>query len=79
MLFPTSILPSWLQFIARFNPVTYALDGMRAALLSGANVLAVRKPVGVLLLIAVILLPFSMVVFSWALRRTKTTGTLTHS
>jgi ABC-2 type transport system permease protein len=79
MLFPTSILPSWLQFIARFNPVTYALDGMRAALLSGANVLAVKKPVGVLLLIAVILLPFSMVVFSWALRRTKTTGTLTHS
>ena len=79
MLFPTSILPDWLQFAARLNPVTYALDGMRAALLSGANLAVVWRSVAVLFLMAALLLPASIVVFSWTLRRTKTTGTLTHS
>jgi ABC-2 type transport system permease protein len=79
MLFPISILPGWLQFAARLNPVTYALNGMRAALLSGTTLAGIRRPVAGLLLFAAILLPSSMVVFSWALRRTKTTGTLTHS
>jgi hypothetical protein len=31
-----------------------------------------------LLLFSVILLPLSSVIFAWALRRTKITGTLTH-
>jgi ABC-2 type transport system permease protein len=79
MLFPISILPEWLRFIGRLNPVTYALDGMRAALLSGTNLVGVWQPIAVLLLMAAILLPASIAVFSWTLRRTKTTGTLTHS
>jgi ABC-2 type transport system permease protein len=79
MLFPTSILPDWLQFAARLNPVTYALNGMRAALLSGASVAVVWRPVAILFLMAAILLPISIAVFSRALRRTKTTGTLAHS
>jgi ABC-2 type transport system permease protein len=79
MLFPIGILPEWLQFVGRVNPVTYALDGMRAALLSGTNLAGVWQPIVVLLLMTAILLPASIVVFSWTLRRTKTTGTLTHS
>jgi ABC-2 type transport system permease protein len=78
-LFPVSILPAWLQLIARFNPVTYALDAMRAALLAGATVGALWRPLAALLLFAAILLPVSMSAFAWAVRRTKTTGTLTHS
>jgi ABC-2 type transport system permease protein len=79
MLFPVSILPDWLQFVARLNPVTYALDAMRAALLGGAGVAALWRPLAILLLFAAVLLPLSMSVFAWSLRRTKTTGTLTHS
>ncbi|MGC2769138.1 MAG: ABC transporter permease [Candidatus Acidiferrum sp.] len=78
MLFPVSVLPGWLQVIAYFNPVTYALDGMRAALLEGAGLSAVARPLLILVLFALILLPCSMLAFSWALRRTKSTGTLTH-
>jgi ABC-2 type transport system permease protein len=78
MLFPVSVLPDWLQLVARLNPVTYALDAMRAALLGGAGLHAVLQPLLVLLLFAAVLLPLSMVVFAWALRRTKTTGTLMH-
>ena len=78
MLFPVTILPDWLQFVARLNPVTYALDAMRAALLDGAGILEVARPLSALALFAVILLPLSIGSFSWALRRTKTTGTLSH-
>ena len=52
---------------------------MRAALLGGTGVTALWRPLGILLLFAAALLPISMSVFSWALRRTKITGTLTHS
>jgi ABC-2 type transport system permease protein len=79
MLFPVSILPNWLQLLARLNPVTYALDGMRTALLGNANFAALLYPLGVLLLFSVFLLPISVLTFSWALRRTKMNGTLTHS
>jgi ABC-2 type transport system permease protein len=79
MLFPVSVLPRWLQIIAQFNPVTYALDSMRAAVLAGTSLSGLWRPLAVLLLFAIVLLPTSMVVFAWALRRTKTTGTLSHS
>jgi ABC-2 type transport system permease protein len=78
MLFPVSILPNWLQIVARLNPVTYALDGMRTALLGDASFSALLYPLGVLLLFSVLLLPLSVLTFSWALRRTKMNGTLTH-
>ncbi len=78
-LFPVTILPPWLQIVARINPVTYALDGMRTALLGNAPFSALLYPLGVLLAFALVLIPCSVAVFSWALRRTKMNGTLTHS
>jgi ABC-2 type transport system permease protein len=78
MLFPVSVLPDWLQLVAKLNPVTYALEAMRAALLGGAGLHAVLQPFLVLILLAAGLLPLSMAVFAWALRRTKTTGTMMH-
>jgi len=78
MLFPVSILPDWLQFFARLNPITYALDAMRAALLGSARVQDLLQPIAILLCFAAILLPLSMLTFAAALRRTKSTGTLAH-
>jgi len=78
MLFPVDILPHWLQVVAHLNPVTYALDAMRGALLDGAGLASVGKPVLILLVFALVLLPCSVAAFSWALRRTKITGTLSH-
>jgi ABC-2 type transport system permease protein len=77
-LFPVSILPDWLQIIARFNPVTYALDATRAALLAGAGLATLWRPVAILLVFATVLLPLSMSAFAWSVRRTKATGTLSH-
>jgi ABC-2 type transport system permease protein len=78
MLFPVSILPDWLQVIAYLNPITYALDAMRAALLDHAAVRSLARPILILMLFAAILLPVSLLAFNWTLRRTKVTGTLTH-
>ncbi len=78
MLFPIDILPDWLRVVAKLNPMTYALNAMRAALLGGAGLRQVLPAIELLLLFAMVLLPLSMLVFSWTLARTKTTGTLSH-
>jgi ABC-2 type transport system permease protein len=78
MLFPVNILPPWLRVVASLNPVTYALDAMRAALLDGTGIAGIAPLLLVLVLFALVLLPASVAFFSWALRRTKMTGTLTH-
>src|SRR6266542_864955 len=38
--YPVSVLPSWLQPLAKISPAYYMLAGMRAALLAGAGVRA---------------------------------------
>jgi ABC-2 type transport system permease protein len=78
MLYPVSVLPVWLQYAARLTPVTYSLEGMRAAILGHASLRELLPSIGALLLFAAVLLPASFAIFSWALRRTKITGTLTH-
>jgi ABC-2 type transport system permease protein len=78
MLYPISVLPAWLQGVARLIPVTYSLEGMRAAILGHASTRELWPSIAGLVLFAIILLPISFAIFSWALRRTKITGTLTH-
>jgi ABC-2 type transport system permease protein len=78
MMYPVSVLPHPLQMLARVIPVTYSLEGMRAALLQGASWSELRPSIVALLIFAAILIPLSFVVFDYALRRTKVTGTLTH-
>ena len=36
-MLPVSIMPSWLQSIVRYNPVSYAVDGVRQMLLGSAS------------------------------------------
>ena len=78
IMYPISVLPRSLRFLARLIPVTYSLEGMRAALLGGAGWGQLWPSIAALLVFAVILIPLSFAVFAWAVRRTKVTGTLTH-
>ena len=78
IMYPVTVLPPFLQVVARFVPVTYSLQGMRVALLQNASIFSLWPTLRSLLLFALILLPLSLTVFAWALRRTKVTGTLTH-
>src|SRR6266511_3932103 len=36
--YPVSVLPEWMQWIAKISPATYALRGIRAEILGGAGV-----------------------------------------
>jgi ABC-2 type transport system permease protein len=78
MMYPVAVLPAPLQMLARVIPVTYSLEGMRAALLTGGGWEQLWPPLVALLIFAAILIPLSFAVFAWALRRTKITGTRTH-
>jgi ABC-2 type transport system permease protein len=78
MMYPISVLPGWLQYLARVTPVTYSLEGMRAAILGHASTRELLPSIAALLIFGALLLPISFAIFSWALRRTKITGTLTH-
>jgi ABC-2 type transport system permease protein len=78
MMYPISVLPVWLQYVARCIPITYSLEGMRAAILGHATIRALLPSLAGLLIFAIVLLPISFLIFSWALRRTKISGTLTH-
>ncbi len=79
MMYPVDVLPPVLQVAARLFPLTYSLQAMRVALLRDAPLAELWPALRALLLFAAVLLPASMVCFDWALRRTKATGTLTHS
>jgi ABC-2 type transport system permease protein len=35
-IYPIAMMPDWLQFISRINPLTYEVDALRALMLSGA-------------------------------------------
>jgi ABC-2 type transport system permease protein len=78
LMYPVSILPHWLQILARLLPITYSLEGLRSALLDGANFTALWPSIYKLMLFAAVLLPISFFIFAWALRRTKINGTLSH-
>jgi len=56
LLWPVSQMPDYLQWIAKFLPLTYGVEGIRALMLQGQNLLDISKDVSVLAAYAVGLL-----------------------
>ena len=75
-MFPIQSLPRPLELLARAMPLTYAIDGMRRALLEGQTVLTMAPTLGVLCGFGAILLPLSLAGLSLSLRRARQNGTL---
>ena len=61
--YPVSVLPEWMQWIAKVSPATYALDGIRAAILDGATLTDLWGDIWPLLLIGVVSIPLGLWVF----------------
>lgn len=74
--FPIQILPRPLELLARAIPLTYAIDGMRHALLDAQPLTAMMPTIIILGGFAVILLPLSLAALSQSLRRARQLGTL---
>jgi ABC-2 type transport system permease protein len=75
-LFPIDTLPKPLHFLAGLIPVTHSLNGMRLALLQGANFAPLPSEILYLAVFALLMLPVSVLVLSQTLRRARLNGTL---
>jgi ABC-2 type transport system permease protein len=75
-LFPVQTLPKPLRQLADLIPITHSLEGMRLALLEDASLAGVGHELLILAGFALILVPCSLLVFSWTLRRARLAGTL---
>jgi ABC-2 type transport system permease protein len=78
VIYPVSILPDWLQKFSYLLPITYSLEGMRLALLKGFSTTALLPHISVLAFFSTILLPISVGLFGYGVKRAKIDGSLTH-
>jgi len=62
--YPVDVLPGWMQFIAKFSPATYALEGARSAIMDGAPLSALWSDIWPLLIIGAVSIPLGLWVFS---------------
>ena len=74
--YPVSVMPEWMQWLAKISPATYALDGIRAAVLDGAGVGAVWGDLWPLLVSGAVAIPLGLLVFRTGERYAKRTGKL---
>ena len=77
--YEVSVLPEWMQAIATVSPVTYALEGSRAALQDGAGISELWDSISVLLVMGVVFVPLGLFVFHLGERYAKKTGKLKRS
>jgi ABC-2 type transport system permease protein len=75
--YPVSVLPGWMQWVAKISPATYALRGNRAQILHGAGL--AWADVWPLLLIGAVSLPLGVAVFKAGERYAKQHGKLKRS
>lgn len=72
---PVRLLPGPLQMIGQLLPITHALNGIRASL-QGASLFQMRGDLIWLMVMTALLLPLSLLIFSYAVKRAKVDGTL---
>jgi len=75
--YPVSVLPTWMQWIAKISPATYALRGNRDQILNGAGLR--WADVWPLLVIGALSIPIGLVVFRAGERYAKQHGKLKRS
>jgi ABC-2 type transport system permease protein len=75
--YDVSVLPGWMQWIAKISPATYALRGNRAQILNGAGL--AWADVWPLLVIGLISVPLGLAVFRTGERYAKKHGKLKRS
>ncbi len=75
--YPVSVLPGWMQWIAKISPATYALRGNRRQILAGAGL--AWADVWPLLVIGALSIPIGLLVFRAGERYAKQHGKLKRS
>jgi ABC-2 type transport system permease protein len=77
--YPVSVLPQWMQWLSTISPATYALRGIRAAILNGDSVGARWGDLWPLLVLGAVSIPLGLAVFRTGERYAKRHGKLKRS
>ena len=77
--YPVTVLPEWMQWLSTISPATYALDGVRDAILEGDGLPELVDEIWPLLLIGAISIPVGLAVFGLGERHAKRHGKLKRS
>jgi ABC-2 type transport system permease protein len=77
--YPVSVLPGWMQALAKISPATYALRGCRDAILEGTGITGLWGDIWPLLVIGAVSVPLGLWVFHTGERYAKKHGKLKRS
>jgi ABC-2 type transport system permease protein len=78
VLYPRSILPQKLQFVGKLLPITHALEMVRRATFTHASLFDLSTSLSELVIFCMISVPLGLLFFSYALKRARRDGSLTH-
>ena len=70
------VLPEWMQALAKFSPLYYALNGIRATLLDGATLSSQWANIWPLMIMGVVFPPLGLWLFKKGEHFAKVTGRL---
>lgn len=76
--YPTTVIPSWIQSISDWVPLTYGLRALRGTLLEGYSLPTVLPDIGVLAAFILVLSGVGLLALNGALRYARRAGTLAH-
>ncbi len=76
VFYPSEDMWPLLRTLSRFLPITYALHGLRRALLRGSRLADLLPDIEALLLFVVVLLPLGILAFRFAVRKARQEGSL---
>jgi ABC-2 type transport system permease protein len=77
--YPVDVLPGWMQPLSTISPATYVIEGMRMALLDGADLVTLWPKVWPALVVGVLSIPLGLRLFVAVERLAKRTGRLKRS
>jgi ABC-2 type transport system permease protein len=77
--YPVTVLPEWMQWLAKISPATYALDGMRDAIIRGDGISQMWDEIWPLVIIGFVSVPLGLEVFRRGERYAKRHGKLKRS
>ena len=77
--YDVSVLPGWMQWLSKISPATYALDGIRKAVLDGAGIGAMWSSIWPLLIIGAVAVPLGLEIFRRGELHAKRHGKLKRS
>lgn len=78
VLFPITLLPGWARPVSYLIPLSWALDGLRRATLTGASPRDIAGSLTALAISTALLIPLAWLSLRWATGRVRRDGSLGH-